>query len=139
MSTLCLNKCIAHSPTNDEIINLIKQVLDNAKLRAYLRSTYDSRERILCIFQHIINSCYLFLHQIAKHLAVFVKVISNYSCRSILTVSCTESIVYINISIISKLFGKFFLAYLESFFGFVIFWCAFLNANRLAFFFRIKT
>ena len=68
LTTLCLDECVTHTTTDDEVINLVKEVLDYTELRAYLRTADDGCERMLCILQHVVDGCYFFLHQITQHL-----------------------------------------------------------------------
>ena len=36
LTALCLDEGVTHTTTDDEVVNLVEQVLDNSELRAYL-------------------------------------------------------------------------------------------------------
>ena len=98
-TALCLSKGISHTTAKDEVVHLIHKVFNDTNLGRNLRTTHDGSERTLDVAQNVVNSSYFLLHQVAKHLMVCIEAISDNSCRSMATVSSTESIVYIEISI----------------------------------------
>ena len=69
---------------------------------------------------------------------VSVEVISDNSRRSVLAVSRTEGVVYIAISVRSQCLGEFLLASLHLLLGSLVVRIILLDANRLAFLFRIE-
>ena len=88
---------------------------------------------MLSILQHVVDSFDFFLHQVAKHLAVLVKVVGDNCCRSVLTVSSTEGVVDIDISIRSELLSEILLPVLHLCFGSIVLRSTLLNADRLSF------
>ena len=81
-------------------------------LEENLRTTHDSSERTFDVIQYFINSFHFFLHQVTEHLVVFVEIFSDQSRRSVCTVSCTESVVYVAVSIRSQFLGEFLSGFL---------------------------
>ena len=77
MATLSLDECVAHATADDEVINLVEQVLDNAQLRADLGTTDDGSERMLSVLENVVYGLNLFLHEITKHLVILVERVSN--------------------------------------------------------------
>ena len=139
VATLCLDEGITHTTTDDEVVYLVEQVLDDTELRAYLRTTDDGGEGVLGVLEHVVDGCYLFLHEVAQHLAVGVEVVSDNGGRSMLAVSCTKGVVNIYISVRSELLGELLLANLHFLLGLVKLRCTLLYAYRLAFLLGIET
>ena len=138
-STLSFCKSISHTTAKNQVIHFIHQVFNDTNLSRHLGTTHNSSERALDIFQDIINSLNFFFHQIPQHLVVRIEIVSDNGCRSMFTVSSTECVIDIAISIRSQSLGKFFLRSLHRFLGIFVCRIFFVNANRLSFFFRIET
>ena len=68
-----------------------------------------------------------------------IEVISDNSCRSMFTVSSTESIHYIAVSVRSQSLSKFFLTSFHFFLSIFVCRIFFFDTYRFAFFFRIET
>ena len=141
LSTHSLSESISHTTGDDQVINLTQQVFDDFDFRRNLRTTHDSSERTFDVIQYFINSFHFFLHQVTEHLVVFVEIFSDQSRRSVCTVSCTESVVYVAVSIRSQFLGEFFLAFFYGFLGGSFFFVCriFCQTAGFAFLFSIET
>ena len=106
VTALGLDEGVAHSAADDQVVNLVKQVLDDAELRADLRTADDSGEGVLGVLQHVVDGLHLFLHEVAEHLAVLVEVVSDDGGRGVLTVSGAEGVVHIDVGIAGELLGE---------------------------------
>ena len=93
------------------------------------------------IVQNFINSLYFFFHQVTEHFVVLVEIFSDQCSRSVCTVSGTESVVYIAICIRSQFLGEFFLAFLNSSIGSLLFFVCiiFSQTAGFAFLFSVET
>ena len=79
MSALCFNKGVTHATADNKIVYLVEQVFDNTQFRAYFRTTDDGRERMLRVFEHVIDSGNFFFHEETQHLRVGIEVIGDNS------------------------------------------------------------
>ena len=138
MSTKSFREGICHTTAEDEVVYLCKEVLDDTNLSRYLRTTHNSCERTLDVAEDSINSLYLFLHEVAKHLVVLVEVLVDNSCRSVLAVSSTKGVHYVAVGIRSELLGKLLLTSLHLLLCSVELRCALFYANWLAFLFWVE-
>ena len=80
LSALRLDECVAHTAADDEVVHLVEKVLYDTELGTYLRATDDGCERMLCVFQHVVDGCHFLLHQITQHLGVCVEVVGYHGC-----------------------------------------------------------
>ena len=140
-TALSFGESVSHTAGDNQIIYLVQQVFDDFNLGRYFGTAHDSSERTWDVIQHLVYSFHFFLHQVAEHLVVFVEVFGDQCRRSVCTVSGTECVVYVAVSVRSKFLGKLFLAFLNGSFGsFLFFVCRiFGQTARFAFFFSIET
>jgi hypothetical protein len=117
LTALSFEEGESHAAADDEVVDLIEQVHDDANLCRHLRTAEDSGERTLDIVEHVIDSFDLFLHEVAEHLVVFVEIVGDDRCRSMSAVSGTKGIVHIAVGIRCEMFGELFLLCLDFFLG----------------------
>ena len=115
LTALSLCEGIGHTACDDQVVHLVEQVLDDLDLRRNLRTTHDCGERTLDVVEHLINGLHLFLHQVTEHLVISVEIVSDQCRRSVRTVSCTECVVYVAVSVSGQLLRELFLALFHSF------------------------
>ena len=139
LATEGLDERIAHTATDDEIVHLVEQILDNAELGAHLRTTDDGGERMLGVLHHVVDGRHLLLHQETEHLVVLVEVVSNHGRRGVLAMGGAKGIVDIDIGVGGKLLGKLLLTILHLGLSLVILRGALLDTNGLTLLLGIET
>ena len=139
LAALCLGESIGHTAAEDQVVHLVHQILDNTNFSRYFRATHNSGERVFDIVEDIVHSSHLFLHQIAEHLVVRIKIVSNDSGRSVFAVSGTKSVVHIAVSITCQRLSKLFLTGFHFFFSSLISRIFFINIYGFPLLFRVET
>ena len=135
---MSLCESICHTAAENQVVNLVHKVFDDADLGRNFRTTHDCCKRTLDVVEHVFNGCNFFFHQVAEHLVVCVEIVGDDSCRSVTAVSCAECVVNVAVSVACESFCEFLLALFHFFLGCVVCWVFFVDANRLAFLFRIE-
>ena len=141
LTALRFRESISHTTRDDQVVYLVQQVLDDLDLGGNLRTTHDSGERTLDVVHNLIDSLHFFLHQITEHLVVRIEVVSDQSRRSVSTVSGTERVVYIAVSVRGQSLRELFLAFFNGFLGslLLLVGSVFSQTSWFAFFLSVET
>ena len=90
-TTVSLAEGIGHTTTEDELVHLTQQVLNDANLGRHLGTTHDGNKGTLDVAQHVVHSLYFLLHQIAQHLVVGIEIVSDDSGGGMLAVAVPKA------------------------------------------------
>ena len=103
---LCLEESKGHTATDDHFIHFVKQVGQRLKFSRYFRPAYDRYKGSDRVFKYLSEKIHFFGHQETGSLVVPVELLCNSIDGSVLSVTCTKSIIDIDIGKGSQLFGK---------------------------------
>ncbi len=138
VAALSLCEGIGHAAAEDEVVNLVHEVLDDADFGRHFRAAHDGGEGTVDVVEHVVDGLDFFLHQVTEHLVVVVEEISHDSGRGMAAVCGAECVVHVNVGIRGELFGKFFLALFHFLLGGVVVGVFFVDTHGLAFFFGVE-
>ena len=138
VSALRLDEREAHAAADNQVIDLVEQVFDDGEFRAHLRAADDGRERMLCVFEHVVNGLNFLLHEQAEHFLVGIEIVGDDSRGSVFAMSRSEGVVHIDVGIRGQRFRELFLRGFHGFLGFIVFGSTFLHAHGLSLFLGIE-
>ena len=101
--TLSREEGICHTAADDECINLLEEVVDNADLVGNLCAAENGNERTSGICESLTHYGDLLLDEVSANCG---EVICNARCGSVCSVSRTESVVYVNVCVCRKLLSE---------------------------------
>ena len=113
LAALCLDEGVAHTASDDEVVDLVEHVLEHCELGRDLRAADDSGEGVLCVLKNVVDSLDLAFHQVAEHL-VLREVVCDEGGRSVGAVSRAECIVDVAVGIRSEGLDELLLGLLDS-------------------------
>ena len=101
---LSLQECVSHAAADDQCVALLKQVGDDVQLISNLSAAEDRYERANRILNSIAEEVDFLLHQVSDYAGV--NVLCDTNVGAVCAVSCSECVIYENISEGSKLLEK---------------------------------
>ena len=132
MASLGLGESIGHAAAEDEIVDLVHEVLDDAYLGADLAAAHDSGEGALYVLENLVDGCDLFIHKEAEHLVLGLEVVGDDGRRGVLAVCGSEGVVDIHVGVGGEDAGKLLLAHFHLLGGRLVAGVGLVDAHGLA-------
>ena len=138
LAALRLGEGEGHAAAEDQVVDLVHQVLDDADLGRYLRTAHDGREGTFDVAQDVVDGLHLLLHEVAQHLVAGVEVVGDHGRRGVLAVRRSEGVVDIAVGVRSQRLGELLLRSLHRLLGLLVGGILLLDAHGLALLFGVE-
>ena len=116
LAALGLDEGVTHAATDDEVVDLADEVLEDGELGGDLGASDDGRQRALGLVEYMVDGLDLAFHQVAEHL-VIREILGDEGGGGVSAVSGTESVVDVAVGIGSEMLHELLLAGLDGSLG----------------------